>query len=69
MEDDNIVACPKCHKGWLLIDGILQCPDCGTISNYQPSPSYDQLLRENEQLKELLIEKEERIAHYEIDRI
>ena len=67
MESD--VGCSKCRGQYILKDGILICQLCGMIAPYQPKPSYDQLEKENEELKQKLGQIKEMISDMEINYV
>jgi len=69
-------TCPKCFKegrevSMVLDGGTLVCPECTyQYSLQEKMPTYDELLKlvkENEHLRQLVIDLEERLAHIEID--
>lgn len=53
------MACPAggTHK-YILQGNDYVCEKCGHISPFHPSPTYTELLKENEQLKERIKELE-----------
>ena len=60
MESDQ-VGC-RCGGKLILKNGKLICEVCGKKSTYQPMPSYEQLVIENNRLKKRLADLEEKLA-------
>ena len=65
MEAD--VACTRCGGNYILKEGKLICQLCGKLAPYQPKPNYDQLVMENEQLKQKLQRIKEMVGDMEIN--
>ena len=56
-EADRLMGCPKCHRGWVAIDGVLQCPDCGAIAPFQKVETHADLLLKLTKVKQILIKQ------------
>ena len=60
MEGDK-VGC-KCGGTLEIKNGKLVCKECGLESPYQPAPTYEQLIAENNRLRQRLLEIEKELA-------
>ena len=64
------MSCPCCGKGWLKIEGDVLICSCGYRETTPPKTlSYDQLLKDNEELKQKLERIKEMISDMEINYI
>ena len=64
------MGCPRCGKSWLKIEGDVLICSCGYMeTRTEKQLSYDELLKENDELKQKLERVKEMVSDMEINYV
>jgi len=64
------MGCPRCGKSWLKIEGDVLICSCGYMeTRTEKQLSYDELLKENDGLKQMLGQIKEMISDMEVNYV
>lgn len=57
MEVDRLMGCSRCGHGYVPIDDVLQCPECGFVAPFQNVDTHADLLLKFAKVREILLKQ------------